>query len=79
MAVSVFSLYLFGNGKITAGFLAYHHKSLHCLPIPQPQGQDSVQDSFTQLVPAEGGLSILKRLQEQVDMENGFWAGLCGQ
>lgn len=63
--VFVFSLYLFGNGKTTAGFLAYHPRSLQCLPIPQPQGQDSVQGSSTQLVPAEGGLSIHQRLQQE--------------
>lgn len=58
----MFSLYLFGNGKITAGFLAYHHRSPQCLPISQLQGQDSAQGSSIQLVPAEGGLSIHQRL-----------------
>lgn len=69
----MFSLYLFGKGKTAAGFLAYHHRSLQCLLIAQPQGQDSVQDSSTQLVPAEGGLTrgYNKRLQEQVDVEDG--------
>lgn len=75
MAVSVFSLYLSGNGKTTAGFLSYHHRSLQCLPIPQPQGQDSVQDSSTQLVPAAGGLSIYWRLQQETSGagEYGKW------